>query len=112
MNLRSTDKFGFWTVAMFVIAGSGFAQALPEGPGSKAVARVCGNCHGIEVFAAARKSPDEWDKTINQMIQRGLQITDDDYQTVLEYLGKYMGKTPPKDKFGANGPRLKTLTKE
>jgi hypothetical protein len=72
------------------------AQALPEGPGSKATERVCGQCHGLETFASARKSSDDWDKTINQMVQKGLQISDDDYQTVLEYLGKYMGKTPPK----------------
>lgn len=83
---------------MFTLALPAMAQSLPDGPGSKATERVCGQCHGIEVFASARKSSDEWDKIINQMVQKGLQITDDDYSTVLEYLGKYLGKTPPKPK--------------
>jgi cytochrome c5 len=96
MHLLSTVRYSLLAMAI-----PAFAQSLPEGPGNKATERVCGQCHGIEVFASARKSPDEWDKTINQMIQKGLQITDDDYSTVLEYLGKYLGKTPPKKQVNA-----------
>ena len=94
MRLRSIAKAGL----LAALGAPLFAQTLPEGPGNKATARVCGQCHGLEVFASVRKSPEEWDKTITQMTEKGLQITDEDYQTVLEYLSKYLAKAPAKVK--------------
>jgi competence ComEA-like helix-hairpin-helix protein len=84
------------TPVLLLLAGlSGLATAraqdLPAGPGAAATGRVCGQCHGLEVFSTSRKSGDEWDKTIGKMVEKGLQITDDDYQTVLDYLTKSLG---------------------
>jgi cytochrome c5 len=51
------------------------AADLPEGPGKAAVVRICDNCHGLDKFAAARKSKPDWDSVINLMADEGLELT-------------------------------------
>lgn len=88
-------------LAALIPAGPARGQELPPGPGSAAAGRVCGQCHGLEVFSSSRKTADEWDKTINKMVEKGLNITDDDYQTVLDYLSRALGVKVNVNKAGA-----------
>ena len=68
------------------------AGDLPEGPGKAAVVKFCDNCHGLEKFSAARKSKSDWEDVINLMADEGLELTDEEYETVIGYLSKYLGK--------------------
>jgi competence protein ComEA len=76
-----------------ISAASVFAQpGLPDGPGKATTARVCTGCHGAEMFSGARKSKPEWDHTITAMTtEKGVDISDADYATILKYLSANLG---------------------
>jgi competence protein ComEA len=69
---------------------------LPDGPGKAVVARVCAGCHGSEMFSGYYKAKAEWDDTISQMTDKGLSLSDADYNTILGYLSTCLGTTPTK----------------
>jgi competence protein ComEA len=80
-------------VLIAVSSASLFAQqGLPDGPGKATTVRVCTGCHGAEMFSGARKSKPEWDHTITSMTsEKGIDISDADYATVLKYLSTNLG---------------------
>jgi cytochrome c5 len=81
----------------FVVWSQEAGGQLPDGTGKMVTARVCGKCHTVEKFAAERKTKAEWDETINKMSdEEGLEISEDEYNTVLAYLAKYLGKPEKK----------------
>jgi len=60
-------------------------------------ARVCGKCHTVDKFAAERKNKAEWDEIIAKMVdEEGLEMTEQEYDTVLAYLSKYLAKPEKK----------------
>jgi mono/diheme cytochrome c family protein len=79
---------------------------MPEGEGKAIVQKQCAVCHAITVVTAKRASHSEWEQVVNQMVSRGADLSDDDIDTVLEYLTKNYGPldqmTPPPA--GANAP--------
>ena len=52
-------------------------------------------CHGVDVIASQRRSADEWKDVVSRMVGNGANLTDDQYVTVVKYLG---------DKLGPEGP--------
>jgi competence protein ComEA len=81
-----------------ISAASVFAQqGLPDGPGKATTVRVCTGCHGAEMFSGARKSKPDWDHVVaNMTTERGIDISDADYATVLKYLSANLGLTSSK----------------
>ena len=81
-----------------ISAASVFAQqGLPDGTGKATTVRVCTGCHGAEMFSGARRSKPEWDHTITAMTtERGIDISDADYATVLKYLSTNLGPSSTK----------------
>jgi competence protein ComEA len=79
-----------------IIVAPMWAQDLPDGAGKDTTVRICTGCHGAEMFAGSHKSSNDWDQTITTMTEKGLSINDADYATVLDYLSKSLGPTPPK----------------
>ena len=70
---------------------------LPDGTGKMVTARVCGKCHTVDKFASERRTKAEWDEIINKMSdEEGLEITEQEYDTVIAYLSKYLGKPEKK----------------
>jgi competence protein ComEA len=54
---------------------------------------VCGKCHPIERITAARRTRAQWEEAITTMITaRGAQVSDEEFDTVLEYLVKTHGR--------------------
>lgn len=64
--------------------------ALPEGPGKELVTGVCGLCHGLDRLSAARRSPQEWSRTVARMISYGLPLSEDQSRTVTSYLERQL----------------------
>jgi competence protein ComEA len=54
--------------------------------------RVCGNCHTPERIVATRRSADQWQEVMDNMITRGAKGSDDDLNTVFEYLMAHVGR--------------------
>jgi competence protein ComEA len=71
------------------------AQQLPDGPGKAELLKVCGGCHQPERSASVRLTREGWEGVIADMIQRGAKGTEEEFNAVLEYLGKhYVGDAP------------------
>jgi len=71
---------------------------LPDGEGKAVAVRICTGCHGAEMFSAARKSTDDWDRTVATMTEKGLSLSDADYTTVLNYFSKNLAPQPKSPK--------------
>jgi competence protein ComEA len=68
---------------------------LPPGPGRDLTVQLCGKCHSPERATALHQSERQWDGTIVKMIGLGAQGTDEQFETVVEYLTKNFGPAPP-----------------
>jgi len=82
------------------------AKRLPDGTGKDLVARVCLQCHGAGNFRKARQNRQEWADTVADMIDRGAKGTDDEFETVLDYLSQNFG---PNSKVNVNTAPLEEL---
>jgi competence protein ComEA len=69
---------------------------LPEGQGKKLVERICNECHGPENYIKKRLTKDGWEKVMQDMIEKGAQGTDAEFDIVVEYLAKNFPKPPAK----------------
>lgn len=81
-----------------LLLGTGFGRpplqaqtTLPEGRGRNEFQRICGQCHGVEMAVKLRMSEDRWAGVVDDMVSRGAQGTQDDFDRVSRYLGKYFG---------------------
>jgi competence protein ComEA len=82
--------------AFALFAGSVWAQ-LPDGPGSAETQRVCKGCHELERAVSPRQDRNGWQQTMDEMVAQGAELTEKDYNTILDYLVKnYPGEELPK----------------
>jgi mono/diheme cytochrome c family protein len=83
-------------IAAILTGGMSFASAslvqdLPPGDGRDIVQSACTGCHGVDVIVSQRHTPDEWRDVVSQMVGNGASLTDDQYVTVVTYLGTAFG---------------------
>jgi competence protein ComEA len=79
----------------WALAGSTVWAQLPDGPGKDVTAKICGNCHDVEVLKGYRQGSDGWTQTISKMINAGAMGTDEQFEMVLDYLVKNFGPDAP-----------------
>jgi competence protein ComEA len=80
----------FFAVAVFATSQA-FAAAddkpqLPDAPGKATVVKVCNACHGAEVVLGHPHSEEGWSAIVTDMVQRGAEGTDDEFDEVVKYL--------------------------
>ena len=61
-------------------------NVLPDAPGRDVTARVCANCHAAETVASVRHTPEGWRDVIAKMVAAGAEGTEQELETVLQYL--------------------------
>ncbi|MDX6457120.1 MAG: hypothetical protein QOE55_817 [Acidobacteriaceae bacterium] len=59
---------------------------LPEGAGRPIVQRSCTTCHNIRVVTSKKGARSYWSKTVDDMVNRGAELTDEEIGTVVDYL--------------------------
>lgn len=59
---------------------------LPEGPGRDVTVKLCGDCHGADVVASVRHTPEGWRDVITRMVAAGAKGTEQELETVARYL--------------------------
>ncbi len=69
---------------------------LPDGPGRELVVKKCASCHSVQNIVSKRNSADDWAQVVSQMIGRGATISDDDADTIVDYLAANFGPSSPK----------------
>jgi cytochrome c5 len=84
----------FAVAAALGVALTGAAAALaaappPPGPGLDLINQRCVHCHpAAQIFAAPRRSPEEWRRTVKKMAARGAELSPEDVAEISAYLGK------------------------
>lgn len=61
---------------------------MPDGRGKDVVLNVCTMCHDLSRIKRGHRSPEEWEETLNSMLNEGAPLSDADYPAVLQYLSK------------------------
>ncbi len=78
---------------LLVVALPCLAQnEIPDGPGKAAVVKLCSNCHGLATVVGLRRTRSSWESTVDEMASRGATGTDDEFDSVVQYLTRYFGK--------------------
>ena len=66
---------------------------LPEGKGKDVVDQICGSCHETYfIFSHGRTTKQNWYSLVDDMTSRGTAATEEQVQTVKDYLVKYFGQ--------------------
>src|SRR5689334_3659786 len=80
-------------VLLLAVAGPGWSGAmltaqevLPDAPGKDITVKVCASCHAAETVASVRHTPDGWRDVIAKMVAAGAEGTEQELETVLQYL--------------------------
>src|SRR5262245_28569842 len=89
-------------MALFVCV-PGWAQpaALPEGKGKAELERICGQCHGVNIVIKKPHTPEEWTAVVDEMIGRGAEGKDEEFERIVEYLSAHFGPKVNVNKAGA-----------
>jgi competence protein ComEA len=64
---------------------------LPAGPAKKVVDAVCGACHDVETAVGERRTKAGWRAIVDVMVNRGARATDEEFNTIIEYMARYFG---------------------
>jgi competence ComEA-like helix-hairpin-helix protein len=81
---------------------------LADGPEKTVVARRCAGCHSAGNFTKLRKSEEGWAEVVADMVNRGAEIPDEDYEAMMPYLVRNYG---PASKLNVNRAPLEELGK-
>ncbi len=86
-------------VCLLAAADDQEARNLPDGAGKEVVVKVCLSCHGAGNFRQMRKTKDEWDDQVGDMIDKGAEATDEQTAAIVAYLTQNFG---PDSKINVN----------
>ena len=84
--------------AALLLAASLEAQDLPDGAGKDLVMNVCTVCHDLMRITSKRKTKEEWNDIVDQMATKGAKASDEEFDTIVNYLAKNFGKDKPSEK--------------
>lgn len=77
---------GITVVSLLGFAASAFASAAIDG--TKLLDERCSVCHASSRPKAAKKSMEDWDKTVTRMIGKGAKLSAPEKKALVEYLAK------------------------
>ena len=75
--------------------GNHWKGLMPDGEGKDVTAQLCGTCHNMQKTVVSRKTPQEWERTVYDMIARGAQIFPDEAEQIIKYLAKSFPPSRP-----------------
>lgn len=73
------------------------ATALPDGAGKSIAQRACSSCHSLQMITSKRASVDGWTQVVNDMVNRGANLSDDEIDTLIQYLSTNLSPATPKN---------------
>jgi competence protein ComEA len=81
----------FTSILYLAFALASGAGSLPPGDGQAIVQQKCASCHALKVITTRKASRQQWSTTVDHMITRGAEVSDDDVETLVDYLTKNFG---------------------
>jgi putative heme-binding domain-containing protein len=94
-SYRSKSILGVWLIACMGCVLGGHGQSLPEGKGKAEFQRVCSGCHSVSMATSQRMDQAQWTGVVNDMVSRGAQGTQQDFDNIIAYLTANYGKGKP-----------------
>ncbi|MES2255391.1 MAG: cytochrome c [Pseudomonadota bacterium] len=73
------------------IGACAHAQELPEGKGKAVVQTACSQCHSVDIILGQPRSRGDWMDVVSRMVGNGAELSDDDFNLVIEYLATNLG---------------------
>ncbi|MEZ5404489.1 MAG: PQQ-binding-like beta-propeller repeat protein [Bryobacteraceae bacterium] len=73
---------------------SSHAAVLPEGAGKAETLKLCGRCHSMDQTVSLRQGEQGWTETLAKMVNLGVQGSDAELQSILNYLVTNYGAAP------------------
>ena len=70
----------------------GYQGGLPDGKGKATLERACTGCHDLDAVTASRYTEMGWKQTVDDMVSRGADVSDEQAAEIVNYLTKYFGK--------------------
>jgi len=67
------------------------AVTMPEGDGKAILTEHCQECHELAYITKAHKTSDDWQATVQAMIDKGAGVPSDKVDTLVRYLAKNFG---------------------
>jgi cytochrome c5 len=61
---------------------------LPNGAGKRVMLDVCTRCHDLARIKAQPMNRDEWEVTLQSMLNEGAPLSDEDFPIILNYLAR------------------------
>jgi hypothetical protein len=50
--------------------------------------KICSGCHAPEIVLGRHETADGWTQVVNDMVNKGANGTDDEFNTIIDYLAK------------------------
>lgn len=103
-------RCAFIFAAVLVASSTAFAAAkalqLPEGPGKATVQKICSGCHPPEIVMGRHETKETWEQIVSSMVDKGANGTDDEFNTIIDYLAvNFPKKTDSKPPGKASGAK-------
>jgi Spy/CpxP family protein refolding chaperone len=70
-------------------------QPPPIDPMAEKVATTCVGCHELTIITASHFDSAKWSETVDQMVSKGAQVSDEDYDPLVAYLTATYGPATP-----------------
>jgi mono/diheme cytochrome c family protein len=84
-----------WTVLVSTVLATtspliaqGNDVKLPDGEGKAVVQKMCTGCHNLKTVTSKHATKEQWNTIVQQMVSRGADGTDEEIETVINYLAK------------------------
>jgi cytochrome c5 len=71
---------------------------LPEGAGKATMQKICSGCHAPEIVIGRHETKDGWERIVSDMVDKGANGTDDEFNTIIDYLAANFPKTKAGEK--------------
>jgi cytochrome c5 len=62
---------------------------VPDGPGKDILLNTCTMCHDLGRIKTARRSAEEWEETLNSMLNEGAPLSEQELHVIHAYLSKH-----------------------
>ena len=74
-----------------------------KGQADAVLQRACTSCHGIGLTTGQPRSRDEWTEVMSRMVGNGAQLSDEEYNILIEYLATQYGPSNSKARVKGGG---------
>jgi competence ComEA-like helix-hairpin-helix protein len=68
------------------------SSVLPGGSGKTELTNTCTQCHALNLITQKRQTKEQWLTTVEQMQERGAEVTDEQAELIVDYLAAHFGK--------------------